>query len=200
MALDLKRFPGFAYGLAYNGLVTLISPLWTSECEFFEEEEKRKYMRNLQNEFIEATKETERGIAFAASQRVRQNPQCGIHLDCHPGEWLIHMGEGSGPDGEGIAIAWLYGGGNVLMVLDGDTILRLRFGNSSYWADERGDDDDDDDEGYSGLIPPMPKCRWCGREEHDGQHEHAGDAERARQLLFEICESKQEAADTATEK
>ena len=58
MALDLKRFPGFAYGLAYNGLVTLISPLWTSECEFFEEEEKRKYMRNLQNEFIEATKET----------------------------------------------------------------------------------------------------------------------------------------------
>ena len=88
--------------------------------------------------------------------------------------------------GQDIPIVLLYGGGKSIRIDDGQTILRLCFGNStSVYYDWNG----------LGLHQHLnekndgkAKCVWCGRCLDNGEHHHTEEATKARAILERFIE------------
>jgi len=80
-----------------------------------------------------------------------------------------------------IPIVLLYGGGKSIRIDDGQTILRLSFGN--YTLDHH---DWKERELYQHLNEKnegKAKCVWCGRSLDNGEHHHTEEAIKAREIL-----------------
>ena len=164
-------------------------PLWAYGTDSLDEDERDRATQLTTLDFIRANKDTRIGLSYLASHRVRQNPSCGIQIPGRVGEWLVYMGpidETEQTKGQDIPIVLLYGGGKSFRIDDGQTILRLCFGNStSVYHDWKG----------LGLYRHLDekndskaKCVWCGRCLEDGDHHHTEEATKAREILQRFIE------------
>ena len=190
-AIDLSepRFRGYCWAVDERGLTVLFHPLWAYGTDSLDEDERDRATKLTTLDFIRANKDTRNGHSYLASHRVRQHPSCGILIPGRVGEWLVYMGptdETEQTKGQDIPIVLLYGGGKSIRIDDGQTILRLCFGNSTsghhgwkerelYWhLNEKN-------EGKA-------KCVWCGTCLDNGEHHHTEEATKARAILERFIE------------
>lgn len=182
--LSEPRFRGYCWTVDERGLTVLFHPLWANGTDSLDEDERDRATKLTTLDFIRANKDTRIGLSYLASHRVRQHPSCGIRIPGRVGEWLVYMGPTDETDqmkGQDIPIVLLYGGGKSLRIDDGQTILRLCFGNHDWKERELYWHISDENESKA-------KCVWCGRCLDNGEHHHTEEATKARAILERFIE------------